>query len=221
MHVVIYSDIACPWCYIGKRRFTRALSDFSESDQVEVVFRPFQLDPSLPHTPQPLKERLREKFGPRTEAVMKHVTSAADEEGLELHFDKAQAVNTLTAHRLLWWAKREASPAVQRTLAEKLFEAHFTHGENVADPEVLADLAGDVGLNRDQVQTYLTSDEGTDEVEQLIEEAQRLGIHAVPTFVFNGTAAVQGAQPSATFLRALEEVSQETAASGEAAANGA
>lgn len=213
MHVAIYSDIACPWCYIGERRFARALAEFPHADQVEVVFRPFQLDPSLPDTPHPLKERLRKKFGPQTEALVERVTSAAAEEGLEMHFDEAQAVNTLTAHRLLWFAEREAGSAVQRALAEKLFEAHFTKGQNVADPEVLADLGAEVGLDRESVRDFLVSEDGTDAVKQAIDRAQRLGIRAVPTFVFNGESAVQGAQPAETFLQALEEIYQETAAS--------
>lgn len=219
MTVEIYSDIACPWCYIGERRFARALSAFPQADRVEVVFRPFQLDPSLPHTPQPLKERLAEKFGPRLEAMLRRTASTAKQEGLDLRFDEAQAVNTLTAHRLLWWAEQDAGPDVQRALADKLFEAHFTHGENVAAPELLADLAADVGLDRERAHDYLASDAGTAEVQDAIAQAQRLGIRAVPTFVFNGASAVQGAQPTSTFLQVLEEIQQETAASDKAAPN--
>lgn len=209
MHVAIYSDIACPWCYIGERRFARALADFPDADQVEVVFRPFQLDPDLPNTPQPLKERLQEKFGPQMEAMIQRVTSAANDEGLDLRFDEAQAVNTLTAHRLLWWAEQEAGPAIQRALAEKLFEAHFTNGENVADPNVLADLAAEAGLDRERARAFLDSDEGTADVQAQIDRAQRLGIRAVPTFVFNDESAVQGAQPADTFRRVLDDVMEE------------
>lgn len=225
MHVEIYSDIACPWCYIGERRFARALSAFPQADQVEVVFRPYQLDPSLPDTPQPLKEHLTEKFGPRLEATLRHTASTAKQEGLDLRFDEAQAVNTFTAHRLLWFAEQEVGPETQRALAEKLFEAHFTNGANVADPERLTALAAAVGLNRERVRGYLASDEGIAEVQEAIAQAQRLGIRAVPTFVFNGTSAVQGAQPTSTFLQVLEELQPETTASDgaseEVCANGA
>lgn len=227
MRVEIYSDIACPWCYIGERRFARALSAFPQADQVEVVFRPFQLDPSLPDRPQPLKERLRKKFGPQTEAMVQRVTSTAKKEDLDLRFDEAQAVNTFTAHRLLWLAEQEAGLEAQRKLAEKLFEAHFTNGENVADQELLTDLATSVGMDRERVEAYLASDEGTAEVKEAITRAQRLGIRAVPTFVFNGESAVQGAQPTSAFLQALEEIYQETAAeapdevSADACADGA
>ena len=212
MNVEIYSDIACPWCYIGERRFARALSAFPQADEVEVVFRPYQLDPSLPDTPRPLKEQLREKFGPRLDATLRHTTSTAAQEDLDLRFDEAQAVNTLTAHRLLRLAEREYGAEVQRTLAEKLFEAHFTSGENVADPELLIGLAAAVGLDRERVRDYLASGEGTHEVQETIAQAQRLGIRAVPTFVFNGESAVQGAQSTSAFLEVLEEVQQEAAA---------
>ena len=206
MRVDIYSDIACPWCYIGERRFTRALADRPDADAVEVVFRPFQLDPDLPDTPQPLMQRLEEKFGAQKDAAMERVTAMGEEEGLTFRFDDALAVNTFRAHRLLWWAEQTAGPATQCALAEKLFAAHFTNGENVADAEVLTDLATEVGLDREQAHAFLDSDEGTEEVRALIERAQRLGIRAVPTFVFNDESAVQGAQSAETFRRVLDEV---------------
>ena len=205
MRVAIYSDIACPWCYIGERRFTRALSDRPDAEAVEVVFRPFQLDPNLPETPQPLMQRLEEKFGTQKDAALERVMAMGEEEGLTFRFDEALAVNTFTAHRLLWLAEQEAGPATQRALAEQLFAAHFTHGDNVADPDVLADVAAEVGLDRERTRAFLASDEGTDAVQALIERAQRLGIRAVPTFVFNGESAVQGAQPADTFRRVLDE----------------
>ena len=214
MRVDIYSDIACPWCYIGERRFTRALAEVPNVESVEVVFRPFQLDPDLPETPQPLMQRLEEKFGAQKDAAMERVMSMAEDEGLTFRFDDALAVNTFTAHRLLWFAEQEADAAVQRALAEKLFEAHFTNGENVADPDVLADLATEVGLDRERTRIFLASDEGTDEVNTLIERAQRLGIRAVPTFVFNDESAVQGAQSADTFRRVLADVLEGESASG-------
>lgn len=207
--VEIYSDIACPWCYIGEQRFFRALAAFPQ--QVEVVFRPYQLDPTLPEEPQPLKEQLAAKFGPRLEATLRHTAATAKQEGLTFDWDAAQAVNTLAAHRLLRLALEEAGPDVQRALAEKLFEAYFTRGQNVADPALLADLAAEVGLDRERAEAYLASGEGAAEVEAEIAQAQRLGIRAVPTFVFNGRHAVQGAQPTSTFMQALEELSQEAA----------
>lgn len=217
MKVEVYSDVACPWCYIGERRFARALSAFPQADDIEVVFRPFQLDPTLPEEPQPLKEQLAQKFGPRLDAMLQQTTATAKQEGLDFRFDRAQSVNTLTAHRLLWLAEREAGTATQRALAEKLFEAHFTDGENVGDPELLADLAASVGMDRKRVAAFLASHEGTSEVQQTIAHAQSIGVRAVPTFVFGGTDAVQGAQPASTFLEALETIYREKTS---AASNG-
>ena len=218
MKVEIYSDIACPWCYVGERRFARALAALPQSDAVEVVFRPYQLDPSLPDTPAPLMLRLREKFGARVDAMTRQVASAGAQEGLDFRFDTALSVNTFAAHRLLRLAELEHGPAAQRALAEKLFEAHFTHGANVADAERLADLAAEAGLDQERVRAYLASDEGVREVRDDIARAQRLGIRAVPTFVFDGRYAVQGAQPTSTFLQVLEEVRREFAAEPEEAA---
>lgn len=221
MKVEIYSDIACPWCYVGERRFARALAALPQGDQIEVVFRPYQLDPSLPHTPRPLQDQLRQKFGERADAMVRHVTATAAKEGLDLRFDRAQSVNTITAHRLLRLAEREYGTEVQRALAEKLFEAHFTNGENVAAPELLADLAVSVGMDRARVQAYLASDEGLREVQDEITRAQRIGVSAVPTFVFADQYAVQGAQPTSTFVQVLEELlsEAETPASDAADAN--
>lgn len=206
MTVEIYSDIACPWCYIGEKRFARALAAFPQADEVEVVFRPYQLDPTLPTEPQPLKEQLSGKFGSRTEAMLRQTASTAKQEGLTFDWDAAQAVNTLSAHRLMRFALQEAGPQVQRTVADKLFDAYFTRGENVGDVAVLASIAADAGLDRDKAAAYLESDEGAAEVREEIGQGHRLGINAVPTFVFNGRYAVQGAQPTSSFLQALEEL---------------
>ena len=205
MTVEIYSDIACPWCYVGERRFSRALAAFPHAGGVEVVFRPYQLDPSLSETPKPLRDRLLAKFGPRLDATLRHTAATAAQEGLDLRFDDALAVNTLTAHRLLRFALEQGGPETQRALADRLFEAHFTRGRNVADHAVLADLAEAVGLDRDDALVYLSVGDGADEVREEIARAQRLGIQAVPTFVFDGRFAVQGAQPASAFLQALEE----------------
>lgn len=205
MNVEIYSDIACPWCYIGERRFARALAAFPHAEDVEVGFRPYQLDPSLPETPQPLKDRLQAKFGPRLEATLRHTAATAKKEGLDFRFDEALAVNTLAAHRLLRLALQEYGAEAQQALADRLFEAHFTRGANVADSDVLTQLAVAAGLERDRVATYLASDEGAAEVRAEIARAQRLGIRAVPTFVFDGRLAIQGAQPAPALLQVLEQ----------------
>ncbi len=209
MTIEIYADIACPWCYIGEARFFEALEQFEQRDDVEVVYRPFQLDPSLPHEPVPLKDSLRQKFGERTDATLRHTASAASKEGLTLNWDDALAVNTMNAHRLLRLALHEYDAATQRKVATKLFEAHFTNGANVADTDALKQLAVDSGMDAERVEAYLASDEGRDEVVQEISRAQSIGVQAVPTFVFNGKSAVQGAQPADVFGEALATIYKE------------
>lgn len=217
MKVEIYSDIACPWCYIGEKRFASALAEFAQADQVEVVFRPYQLNPDASPAPAPLMKELEKKFGARAPQMLAQVGSVAKAEGIDMNWDDAIGVNTLTAHRLLRLAETEYGVAAQHSLMEKLFDAYFTNGGNVADHALLADLAVASGLDRDRVESYLASNEGLAEVKGEIAQAQRIGVRAVPTFVFEGKSAVEGAQSPAVFLQVLEEVQQELAAATPAA----
>lgn len=209
MRVEIYSDIACPWCYVGHRRLANALEELPAAERPQSVLRPFQLDPTLAETPIPLGERLRRKFGEQVVAVTRQVRSVAEQEGLDLRFNKALAVNTLKSHRLLYLAEQAYGAEAQHRLAELLFEAHFTNGRNVADNDVLVDLAVGAGLEAEQVAAFLTSGEGRREVERMIAYAQRVGIRAVPTFVFEGRYAVQGAQPKENLLEVMREVASQ------------
>ena len=207
MKVEIYSDISCPWCYIGEKRFAAALASFEGSD-IDVSFRPYQLDPAAPATARPLTAALREKFGANVQPMLDRVTGAARGEGIEMHWDRAQAANTITAHRLLRLALLENGPAVQRALAEKLFEAHFTNGADVGDHTLLTELAATVGMNADRVRGYLDSTEGLAETRAEIAQAQARGIRAVPTFIFDDQYVVEGGQPSAVFADVLREVAK-------------
>lgn len=220
MNVEIYSDIACPWCYIGERRFRRALAAFPGGDRVEVVYRSFQLDPNAPETPVPIRDYLRQRYGASTDGMLDRVLENARGEGIELNWDRVLSVNTFTAHRLLWLAEREYGAAVQAALAEKLFDAHFSRGGNVADHDLLTELAVAAGMDESRVREYLSSGEGTVETRAELEQARRIGIQAVPTFVFEGKYAVQGAQSASTFLQTLEQVASEIAKE-RAAENGA
>lgn len=220
MNVEIYSDIACPWCYIGERRFRRALAAFPGGDRVEVVYRSFQLDPNAPETPVPIRDYLRQRYGASTDGMLDRVLENARGEGIELNWDRVLSVNTFTAHRLLQLAVREYGPAVQRALAEKLFEAYFTRGEDVSDPELLASLAEEVGIDRERATAYLASDEGREETQAEIDRARALGITGVPTFVFEGRWAVSGAQPASAFLQVLEQIAAETGREGGGAGTG-
>lgn len=216
MLVEIYSDVVCPWCYIGERRFAKALGSFTGADDVEVVFRPFQLDPDALSAPAPLLDSLRSKFGPNARAMTERVSAAGAGEGIQFRWEDAVAVNTLTAHRLLHLAEKENGAAVQRALAERLFEAHFTLGANIADPGLLANLAAGVGMDRERVERYLGSDEGLSEVQEALRHARELGITAVPSFVFDGQYLVEGGQPAETFVAVLNEVAERAAQEGAA-----
>ena len=204
MKVEIYSDIVCPWCYIGERRFARALAQF-EGD-VEVVFRPYQLDASAPAQAVPLPQYLASRFGRSAHEMIERVTREAAGEGISMDMPNAQAVNTRTAHRLARLAEREYGAEVQRALVERLFDAHFTRGLDVSDHASLTALAAAVGMDAERVREYLASGEGERETGEELDAARRLGIGAVPTFVIDGQYAVQGAQPTSTFVEVLGEV---------------
>lgn len=224
MKIEIYSDIACPWCYIGERRLARALTAVSPREPVEVVFRPYQLDPHAPDTAAPLTTYLERRFGGRSDGMLEEVTRAAEGEGITMAWDRALSANTRTAHRLLQWALRQRGPEVQRRLAGELFALHFTRGGNIADVEQLADAAAAAGLDRDEARAHLVSDDGVQELEQEFDKARELGIMSVPTFVIDGRYAIQGAQPVSTFARMLEQLLPASASSqdtGPACADGA
>jgi predicted DsbA family dithiol-disulfide isomerase len=209
--VEIYSDIACPWCYVGKARFERALAAFPQGDSVEVVYRPFQLDPTAPDKPQPHREVLAAKFGPQAMAMDDRLAQLGAAEGLPFDFDSVLESNSLRAHRLLRFALDTYGPAAQARLKGRVMTGHFAEGLDIGDPAQLTDVAVAAGLDRDAVAAFLQGDALEEETRADIDEARRLGITAVPTFVFEGQWAVQGGQETSTFLRVLEQVAKETA----------
>lgn len=215
MKVEIYSDVVCPWCYIGKARFERALGAFPQGEDVEVVYRPFQLDPSAPDEPRPHREVLAAKFGPRAAAMDDRIAELGAAEGLTFAFDDALENNTLLAHRLLRFALDEYGADAQARLKGRLMADHFSGGKDVGDPEHLAEAAAAEGLDPARVSAFLAGDELRAEVLAEVEEARALGITAVPTFVFEGKWAVQGGQETSTFLQVLEQVAKETAQASE------
>jgi predicted DsbA family dithiol-disulfide isomerase len=210
--VEIYSDIACPWCYLGKARFERALAAFPDAGSVEVVYRPFQLDPSAPYEPLPHREVLAAKYGPQAAAMDDRLAAMGAAEDITFDFDTVLENNSLPAHRLLRFALQEYGPEAQVRLKGRLMAGHFGEGMDIGDHEHLTDAAVIVGLDRDAVAAFLDGDELHDEVLDDIEQARELGITAVPTFVFEGQWAVQGGQESEAFLRVLEQVAKDTAA---------
>ncbi len=214
MKVEIYSDVACPWCYIGKARFERALGAFTGADQVDVVFRPYQLDPGAPGTGVPMFQYLEQRYGANARGMVGRVADTARQEGITMDFERGLAANTFDAHRVMWLAEREHGAEVQRRMGERLFKAHFAEGRDIADRDQLVALAVECGLDADCVRALLASAEGTSEVREQIGAAQELGISAVPTFIFDDRYAVQGAQPTSAFLQVLEQVAAEAETAG-------
>ena len=208
MRIDVWSDVACPWCYIGKRRLETAIAAFGQP--VEVEFHAYQLDASAPTEAVSLNDHLGERFGDSVPEMQARVTALGAAEGLELHMETALAVNTRDAHRLLALARRHG---VQAETNERLMAAYFTQGRNVGDVFTLAEIGVEAGLDGDEVRTWLASDSGTAEVEEELATARDLGITAVPTFVIDRRYAVQGAQEAPTFLRVLEQAAREAAAS--------
>lgn len=213
--VEIWSDVVCPWCYIGKRRFERALTELGDEVDVRVAFRPYQLDPTAsPGISQPVSEAYAKKFGgpERAAELMQHVTDVAAEDGIEFRLDRALRANTLLAHRLLWFAEQPGSPVAQADLKERLLQAYFVDGLDIGDPDVLAACAAEVGFELAEASAFLDSDRGTAEVRAELERAAELGISAVPTYVVNGQWAIPGAQDSETFVNVLRRLHARLAA---------
>lgn len=200
MKVEIFSDVVCPWCYIGHARFARAAERFrAKGGTVEVTLRPYQLNPEASGAGEPLLEALAHKFGPNVAQMTERVSSVAAQEGLDFHFDQAISAGTFEAHRLIELA---AQQGLGWPMTERLFQAHFTDGLNIGDAEVLAKLAADVGVN--------DTGAGGDAVRAQLERAGQLGISGVPLFLFEEQFTVSGAQPEETFDAVLDEVAKRT-----------
>jgi predicted DsbA family dithiol-disulfide isomerase len=204
--VEIWSDIVCPWCYIGKRRFEAALAQFAHGDEVEVRFRSFELDPGAPVMPEGSgAERLAAKYGipvAEAEAMQARVTETAAADGLEYQLDRARGGNTFDAHRLLHLA---AAQGVQADAKERLMRAYFSEGEPISDPETLVRLAAEAGVDADAAREVLAGDRYAAEVRDDEQLAAQLGIRGVPFFVLDRRYGVSGAQPPEALLQALEQ----------------
>jgi predicted DsbA family dithiol-disulfide isomerase len=210
MKVEIWSDIVCPFCYIGKRKFEKALNGFDAKDKVEIIWRSFQLDPDMEYVPgQSVHEYLGKRKGGTTaegKQMNDSMAGIAKEVGLEYNFDKAIINNTLDAHRLLHFAKEKG---VQNEMKERMFKAYYTEGKNIGDLQTLVQLGAEVGLAADEVTPLLQAKTYTEEVRQDQYAAEQAGARGVPFFVFNDKYAVSGAQPSDVFKQVLEKVWEE------------
>ena len=212
MHIEIFSDVICPWCFIGKRRFETAISRLQARGiniQVEYSFKPFQLDPTAPvGSPTFAKEAYAKKFGGEQRAIeiLQHVTGVAAQDNIEFNMDIALRANTFEAHRLLAFALRTYGNAVQILLKESLLDAYFSRGKNIADLEVLTNCAVHSGMDETAVRNFLSSHDLVDEVQKEIAQASEYGVTAVPTFIINGQWSVPGAQDVDMFERILERM---------------
>ncbi|MEL7156960.1 MAG: DsbA family oxidoreductase [Actinomycetota bacterium] len=208
MIVEVWSDVVCPWCYIGKRRFEAALARFTDEHpevEVEVRYRAFMLDPAAPvGQSEPVRQAYERKFGgpDAAAAVIERVTEEAAGEGLDFRMAEARRSNTLAAHRLLVLAEERGR---QPELKERLLAAYFTEGKAIGEIEVLVAEAVAVGLDGDECRAWLTGGHGRAEVADQLEFAADNGLTSVPTFVFDRRFAVPGAQPSEVFVSALEQ----------------
>ncbi|HLW02257.1 MAG TPA: DsbA family oxidoreductase [Ktedonobacterales bacterium] len=206
MKVEIWSDVVCPWCYIGKRRFESALAQFEHRDQVEVVWRSFQLDPQAPqHGEQKTVDMLAEKYGVSAAQAMKmqeRVSTLAAEEGLEYHLDQTRHENTFDAHRLIHLA---ATHGLQAEAEERFFHAHFTEGKALGNNEALTQLAAEIGVPEDEARATLDSDAYADAVRADIRRARAFGVQGVPFFAIDEKYGVSGAQPAELLKDVLEQ----------------
>ncbi|HYO95172.1 MAG TPA: DsbA family oxidoreductase [Polyangiaceae bacterium] len=222
LSVDIWSDIACPWCYVGKRRFESALAAFPRRDAVSVVWHSFELDPNAPRRPAaPLSyaERLATKYGTgvaQAEERIRSMAQTAREDGLDLRFDCVKPTNTFDAHRLLHFAHEHG---LQDAAKERLLRAYFTDGTLLGDPAELVRLGTEVGLDGSALVRLFAGDAYTTDVRADEDKARSLGIRGVPFFVIGGRYAVSGAQPAAALLGVLQQACDELPETEAAAAS--
>lgn len=215
MKVEIWSDVVCPWCYVGTRRFEEAVERFRADGggDVEVVHRAFELDPTVPPEGMDLAGYLARKFGGAQRVTQTHgrLGHAGREVGVDFRWEGKRRVNTFDAHRLTAWALDTAGPVTQHDLHQRLFRAYFTDGLDVADHAVLARLAAEAGLDPELAAEVLATGAYADTVRAEEADASSRDIHAVPTFVIGGTWAIPGAQEVDTFVRLLERARERLA----------
>lgn len=208
MKVDIWSDVVCPWCAIGRARFTAALAEFPHRDDVQVRWHSFELDPQAPRElPESLTEHLASKYGVSVEQAQgmhRKMTETAAEDGLDFHFERARSGNTFDAHRLLHHALETGGAELQDRLKERFFQAYLTDGEPIGDPEALVRVAAEVGVNADESRAVLASDRYADAVRADELQASRYGITGVPFYVIDEKYGVSGAQPAEALRQVLD-----------------
>ena len=206
LQIDVYSDVICPWCYVGKRRLERALKQWDNAVPVKISWRPFQLNPTMPQQGMDRRQYLEAKFGgpAATRAIYSQVETAGAGEGISFAFDRiARTPNTFTAHRLIWFAERHGK---QDEMVEMLFRQYFLEGGDIGNVETLSQAAASVGFEPAMLETFLVSDEGAEAVKAEEATGHRLGIRGVPYFVLNGTSALSGAQPPEQFIEVFRQI---------------
>ncbi|MEP1124416.1 MAG: DsbA family oxidoreductase [Ilumatobacter sp.] len=219
----IFSDVVCPWCYIGKRRFEAGLAAATANGDLgvdfDITFKPYQLDPTAaPGAAGPVIDSYAKKFGglEKAQEILQHVTTTAAGDGLEFHMDRALRANTLLAHRMIWWADQPDNELSQDAMKERLLQAYFVDGEHIGSVDALVNCAVDVGADADTARQFLESGRGTAEVQAELDQARDNGITAVPTYVFNDEWAVPGAQDPDTFAKVLCKMAANALAAADA-----
>lgn len=209
MKIEIWSDVMCPFCYIGKRKFEKALEQFHGKDHVSIVWKSFQLSPGIKTDPSKnIHQFLAEHKGISIEQAKEmndQVAAMAAKEGLEYNFDRSVVANSFNAHRFAHYAKTKGK---QQAAEEALFRSYFTDGKNIDDVSTLMELGESIGLEAEAIHEILATDMYSADVQADINEARELGVRGVPFFVFNRKFAVSGAQDSTVFLQALQNASQ-------------
>jgi predicted DsbA family dithiol-disulfide isomerase len=208
MHVEIWSDVVCPWCYVGTRRFSAALDRFDRD--VDVSYRAFELDPTVPPEGMDLADYLARKFGnpAALDGVRGRLARVGAEVDIDFRWDGQRRVNTFDAHRLAVWAEDVGGAGVRAALEQRLFRAYFTDNDDVSDHAVLSGLAADVDLDHTAAAEALATGAGADRVRAEEAKATELGIGAVPTFVIEGRWAIPGAQDVDTFVQVLQRAAE-------------
>jgi len=203
--VDIWSDVVCPWCYVGKKRFEAATAEFAHGDEIEVEWHSFELDPTSPHEHQgDMAQRLSRKYGMTIDqavAANDRLTRVGAEDGIDFRFDRARSGNTFDAHRLIHLARKRG---VQDAVKERLMLAYFTEGELVSDHDALVRVVAEAGLDADEARRVLESDAFAADVRADEEAAQEIGITGVPFFVVDQKFGISGAQPVDVMVDVLE-----------------
>jgi predicted DsbA family dithiol-disulfide isomerase len=214
IRIDVVSDVVCPWCYIGKRRLESAIAEASDKYTFEVVYHPFELNPSTPASGVNQREHLAEKFGgdERYQSITNHTSSVARQEGLEMNFDRQPVLpNTRKAHALIFAA---GNAGKQLPVTEAFFKAYFTDGVDLSKDENLIDIAVKAGLDRAVAETAIGSDALLQSIATQEHEMQKLGISGVPFYILNNEYGVSGAQASATFVKVFDELNKSASTAG-------